>query len=145
MKVVADTGPLLAAANRRDKAHELGAALVTELGPDLLILDPVVVETDQLLRARVGGQAARLFLASIRDGEHTVVFLTPGLLRRAVEIDSRFADLDLGITDASVMAYAERHKLAILTFDFADFRATHPGKGFWRLVVDESRYQEATR
>lgn len=145
MKIVADTGPLVAAANRRDRAHALAALLITELGPDLLVLDPVVVETDQLLRARIGGEAARLFLDSMKKGEHTAVFLTPGLFRRAVEIDTRFSDLDLGITDASVMAYAERHRLPILTFDFADFRATRPEKGFWRLVVDEARYQEATQ
>jgi hypothetical protein len=42
------------------------------------------------------------------------------------------------------MAVAERQKLPILTFDFEDFRATRPSRGFWRLVVDESRYQDAT-
>jgi predicted nucleic acid-binding protein len=63
-------------------------------------------------------------------------------LRRAPAIDKRFADLDLGIADASVMAYAERHRLPILTFDFQHFRAARPGRGYWRLVVDEARYQE---
>lgn len=136
---------MVAAANQRDQAHALAAALVTELGPELLVLSPVVVEVDQLLRARVDQQAARLFLQAVSRGEHTVAFLTAGLFRRAVEIDARLADLRLGITDASVMAYAERHRLPILTFDFEDFRATSPEKGFWRLVVDESRYREATR
>lgn len=115
-----------------------------ELGRDLLIPDPVVVEVDQLLRARVGAHSARLFLQSASEGEHTVVFLTPALFRRAVEIDATYADLDMGIADASVMAYAERHRLPILTFDFEHFRAARPEKGFWRLVVDESRYREAT-
>jgi hypothetical protein len=43
------------------------------------------------------------------------------------------------------MAFAERHDLPILTFDFRDFRATAPERGDWRLVVDESRYLDATR
>ncbi len=144
MKVVADTGPLVAAANVRDEAHGLAAALVTELGRDLVVPDPVVVEADHLLRSRVGTQSARLFLAALVDGEHQVGFLTPALLRRAAEIDQRFAELDLGLADASVMAYAERHRLPILTFDFKHFRATKPTRGYWRLVVDEARYQEAT-
>jgi hypothetical protein len=41
------------------------------------------------------------------------------------------------------MAYAERHELPILTFDFHDFRAATPERGHWRLVVDEQRYRDA--
>jgi predicted nucleic acid-binding protein len=85
-----------------------------------------------------------MFLQAISAGEHTVAFLSQGLLRRAVEIDIRFSDLDLGLVDASVMAYAERHDLPILTFDFEDFRAAPPESGYWGLVIDESRYLEAT-
>lgn len=145
MRVLADTGPLVAAANSRDEAHGLAAALVTEIGRDLVVLDPVIVETDHLLRARVNSSAARLFLESLVQGEHRAAFLTPALLRRATEIDRRYGDLELGIADASVMAYAERHHLPILTFDFEHFRATKPAHGYWRLVVDEARYREAIR
>jgi predicted nucleic acid-binding protein len=145
VRVVADTGPPVAAANRRDRAHRLAAALVTRLGRDLVVPVPVMVETDQLLRARVGGGSAHLFLQGLAAGEHEVAFLSAGLLRRAVQIDSRYADLDLGLTDASVMAYAERHDVPILTFDFEDFRATTPARGHWRLVVDEARYRETAR
>lgn len=144
MNVVCDTGPLVAAANRRDRAHDLAAALVTRLGRELLVPDPVIVEVDQLLRHRVGLESARLFLSSIAAGEHEVSFLSAGLLRRAVEIDERYADLDLGFTDSVVMALAERKDLPVLTFDFEDFRATAPEGGHWRLVVDEARYREAT-
>ena len=144
MKVVADTGPLVAATNGRDRAHRLAASLVSELGRELMIPDLVLVEVDQLLRARVSKVAAKAFLAAISAREHEVAFLSQGLLRRAVEIDIRFSDLDLGLVDASVMAYAERHELPILTFDFEDFRAAPPKSGYWRLVVDESRYAEAT-
>ena len=145
MKVVCDTGPLVAAANRKDHAHGLAAALVTRLGRELLVPDPVIVEVDQLLRHRVSAEAARLFLSSMAQGEHMVTFLSPGLLRRAVEIDSRYRDLDLGFADSAVMAVAERTELPILTFDFQDFRATTPSRGHWKLVVDEARYREATQ
>ena len=143
MKVVCDTGPLVATADRRDPAHRLARGLVTGLGRDLLVPDPVVVETDEFLRRRAAGPAARRFLSAISAGEHALLFLTPGLLRRAVEIDARYQDLDLGLTDAAVMAFAERHDLPILTFDFRDFRATAPERGSWRLVIDEARYSDA--
>lgn len=105
---------------------------------------PVMVETDYMLRSRVGLRAAREFLSALVAGEHSTAFLTPGLLRRAAEIDARYAALDLGLVDAGVMAYAERHHLPVLTFDFEDFRAARPAKGHWRLVIDEARYAEAT-
>lgn len=145
MKVIADTGPLLAAANIRDEAHALASALVTELGRDLLVLDPVVVEADHLLRSRVGSEAARLFLRSLVEGDHRLAFATAGIIRRATELDARYADLDLGFVDGAIMAYAERHRLPILTFDFEHFRATKPSRGYWRLVIDEARYLNATR
>jgi predicted nucleic acid-binding protein len=113
LRVVADTGPLVAAANRKDRAHRLADVLVSELGRELIVPLPVAVEVDQLLRARVGTLVARAFLAALARGEHTVAYLSPGLLRRAVEIDSTHADLDLGLADASVMALAEREGLPI--------------------------------
>lgn len=143
MKVVADTGPLVAAANLRDRAHGLAAALVAELGRNLIVPEPVIVEVDWLLRSRVSGSAARAFLKAVAGGEHAAAFMTQGLLQRAAEFDQKYSDLNLGFVDSAVMAYAERHDLPIFTFDFEDFRATAPEKGFWRLVVDEKRYLEA--
>jgi predicted nucleic acid-binding protein len=144
VRVVADTAPLLAATNHRDEAHELATAVVAALGRELVVLDTVIAELDYLLRTRVSSDAARKFLSSLVAGELSTAYLSPGLLRRATEIDSRYAALDLGLVDASVMAYAERHDLPVLTFDFEDFRAAPPPSGHWRLVVDEARYAEAT-
>ena len=39
------------------------------------------------------------------------------------------------------MAYAERHDLPILTFDFRDFRATESARGPWRLVLSEEQLE----
>jgi len=130
--------------NRRDDAHALAAELVARIGRNLIVPEPVIVEVDQLTRARVGGHAARRFLAALDAGEHAVAYLSHGILHRAIEIDRRYGDLDLGLADTSVMALAERHRLPILTFDFAHFRATRPPSGYWRLVIDEARYADST-
>lgn len=130
--------------NRRDRAHDLATALVTGFGRDLVVPIPVIAEVDHLVRSRIGADAARAFLAALASGEHRVAEVTPGLLRRATEIDAQHADLDLGFVDAAVMAFAERSELSILTFDFQDFRATRPVHGHWRLVVDEAVYTRAT-
>lgn len=142
MKAVVDTGPLLAAADKRDRAHRLASALIKEFGRDLLVPDPVLVEVEQLLRSRVSTASAATFLASMAAGELQVAFLTPGLLNRAVEINAKFLDLSLGLVDASVMAVAERHDLPVLTFDFPDFRAAPPESGYWRLVVAEAAFAQ---
>jgi hypothetical protein len=142
--VVADTGPLLAAANVRDRAHGIAAELVARLGRRLVVPEPVIVEADHLLRARVGRRSAQLLLEALAAGEHEIGFATPALVRRAAELDRAYGDLDLGYCDGLVMAYAERHDAPVLTFDFAHFRATAPARGEWRLVLDEARYRAAT-
>ena len=72
---------------------------------------------------------------------HEIAFATQGLMRRAVELDTKYADLNLGLVDACVMAIAERHELPIFTFDFADFRATESASGPWRLAVGEDVFR----
>lgn len=143
--MVADTAPLVAAIDSRDRAHALAKSMVTRLGRRLVVPDGVAVEVDYFVRTRLTGTAARRFVRAMADGEVSVAFLTPGLLRRAAEIDEQYADLGLGLVDASVMAIAERHDLPILTFDFEHFRATRPAEGNWRLVVDEETFAAALR
>ena len=116
---------------------------MTRLGRDLIVPEAVIVEVDQLLRSRVGAHAARLFLGAMVAGDHRVAFSSVALLKRATEIDARFADLGLGLADASVMALAEPRNHPILTFDFEHFRAAPPRNGYWRLLIDESRYAQA--
>jgi predicted nucleic acid-binding protein len=141
---VGDTGPLVAALDKRDRAHVLSRRLLSEIGRGLILPATVLAEADFLLRRRVSGLAARALLRGAVAGEHSVHFLSASLLRRAAEIDSYFADLDLGLTDSSVMALAERENLPILTYDFEHFRATRPRDGYWRLVVSERQYAEST-
>lgn len=141
MTIVADTGPFLAAINARDEAHRLAASLVTAAGRELLVPDPVVTEVDQLVRQRVGGEAARRFLADLAAGVHERVPFGPTLFARAIDFDRRYADLGLGLVDASVMAVAAATNSAILTFDFTDFRAAPPTHASsWRLVLSEADY-----
>ena len=146
MPVVVDTGPLLSAINRKDEAHHLAAMLIEMSGRDLIIPDPVVVEVDHLARKHVGDEQTRLFLAALAAGTYTRGALTPTLFAEAVAIDRAYADLHLGLADASVMAFAAATGHAILTFDFADFRAAPPRSGgSWPLVIDEARFSMSVR
>lgn len=142
-KVLVDTGPLVAAVNQRETSHTLAAQLLAHLRRNAVVPAPVLVEADHLLRNRVSDKSARKFLNAIAGGEREVAYLTPGLLRRAVELDDQYADLNLGFVDTCVMAIAERHELPILTFDFVDFRATESANGPWPLLIGEDAFRSA--
>lgn len=143
MKILVDTGPLVSAIHKDDAAHDVAATALERLRRNAIVPSPVVVEVDHLARSRVGDTAARGFLKTLAGGGHQIAYLTAGLMRRAAELDSKYADLSLGFVDACVMAIAERHRLPILTFDFTDFRATESNTGPWRLAIDEHTYQQA--
>jgi len=145
ISAIGDTAPLVAAADRGSPSHAAIGGLVNELGRRLVILDVVLAEADYMLRKRVGAASARALLDAVARGAHSAAFLTPGLLSRAAELDTQYADLGLGLVDASIMAYAERHRLPILTFDFRDFRATTSAHGPWRLVLNEAQVIQAAR
>jgi predicted nucleic acid-binding protein len=142
-KILVDTGPLLAAFDRRDVAHGVAAPIIARLRRDAVVPTPVLVEVDHLLGMRAGRIAASRFLKATVRGERDIAYLSPAVMRRAVALNSRYADLDLGLVDTCVMAIAERHELPILTFDFADFRATESACGPWRLALDEHAFLNA--
>lgn len=146
MPVVADTGPLAAALNIRDEHHRFAAALVVQLQSEILVPEPVATEVDVLLRRKDQPTAARRFLSALRSGELRRTPLTDAAFARAVKIDERYADLDLGIVDASVMALAESTSAPVLTFDFEHFRATTDADSRpWRLIVDEDALERSRR
>jgi predicted nucleic acid-binding protein len=121
----------------------LAATLIAQLRRDAIVPAPVLVEVDHLARSRVGRGPARAFLNATVSGEREIAYLSPGLLRRAGEMEAQYADLSLGLVDTCVMAIAERHELPILTFDFTDFRATESASGPWHLAVEEHVYLNA--
>ena len=65
----------------------------------------VLAEVDDFLRDERG--AMRVFMRDLARGAFTYAAPTVGELTRAMEIDRRFADLGLGLVDASVVALAE--------------------------------------
>jgi predicted nucleic acid-binding protein len=141
MKVLVDTAPVVAAIHRGDSAHEMAKVAMRNLRRNAVLPSPVLVEADHLIRARSGPTAARLFLRAVARGHHEVAYMTANLLRRATELDDKYADLKLGFVDTSVMAIAERHEMPIFTFDFRGFRATESVRGPWPLAIDERTYE----
>jgi len=98
----------------------------------------VLAEVDYFLRDERRGM--QLFMQDLARGAFTYAPPSLGQLTRAMEIDLRFADLGLGLVDASVVALAESLDVRRLaTRDVRDFAAVRLRNGrAFDLVVHPS-------
>jgi len=107
---------------------------------NLFVPAPVTAEVDHLLGTRFGPRARRAFLDDLARRR----FESPALEARdyeaALELDRRYADLDVGLADLSIAVLARRlGTRRILTFDERHFRVLRPLEGgtFVLLPADE--------
>ena len=130
MAIIADSGAVYGLYDRRDAFYaSLRAAI--EKARDLIVLPaPTLGEIDYLLRVRLGNPALLRFLADIQEGAFVVESVTLADLRRCAALIERYRDLDLGLSDASVVAVADRYGTdRILTVDQRDFRVIRSARG----------------
>lgn len=122
--IVADTGAVVALIDRSDRHH--GALRkVYEADPLAWILPwAILPEVDYLLLRYIGAAVERVFVEDVAHGRYTVEWHTDRDLGRAAELNSRSADLELGLVDSVVLAVAERLRAdTIATLDVRDFAA----------------------
>jgi predicted nucleic acid-binding protein len=81
--------------------------------------------------------AMQTFVGDLRRGAFTYAPASIGHVMRAMEVDERFADLALGLVDASIVALAEYQGIRRLaTRDIRDFSAVRLRDGSaFELVV----------
>lgn len=129
MAVVCDTGAIYALYDADDTHHEsVRQAVEVEPGP-LFLPVALLTEIDYLLSTRLGSQAALDFIDSVIEGAFVVVPLFTDDLLRCRALVAQYADLPLGLADASVVAVAERLELQrLLTVDQRHFRTVRPAK-----------------
>lgn len=124
MTLVLDAGPLVALADRNDRWQPKVEELLRNEPGRLVVPAPVSAEADYLIGRRVGAGARRAFLADLAAGRFEVLGLDRGEHALAARLDERYADLDLGLADLSVLVIA--HRIAttrLATFDERHFRA----------------------
>ena len=125
--LVVDTGVLVAAAARRERRHAQCAELLTSAEPPLVAPVLVVTETAYFLTQRERTGAERAFAASIARGELVPERVEPADWDRIEELVEQYADLGLGIVDASVVAACERLGVTTLaTLDRRHFSVVRP-------------------
>jgi predicted nucleic acid-binding protein len=125
--LVVDAGPLVAAAATRDRNHERCVALLSQAARPLVVPGLVVTEVAYFLGDRIGHAAEQAFARSLRDGELLVEPVEPFDWTRIFELLGEYADLPLGIVDASVVAACERLAVTTLaTLDRRHFSVVRP-------------------
>lgn len=100
------TGPLLAAANRKDRRHADCVALLRSTSP-IRVPGPVIAEAGFTIGRIAGARTEASFLRSLSTDRYEILNPAPFELRRAADLVARYESLDLGTTDAIVMAMAE--------------------------------------
>jgi hypothetical protein len=90
-----------------------------ERGP-YLVPGGILAEIGYLIERRLGAAVLDAFVSDLEQRAFTLVD-TEDDLARMRELTGRYADLPLGLADASVIACAERHGGRVLTLDLRHF------------------------
>lgn len=130
MTVVIDAGPLVAFGDAEDPNFAAIDRLLRTIDGPLIVPAPVTAEVDYLLGRRVGHGPRRAFLADLAAGRFTAECLEREDYAAIRDLDSRYADLELGLADCAIVILAHRHKTNhIVSFDERHFRAVRPLQG----------------
>ena len=133
----ADTGGLLRGLARTRDGNPSFPEYEKILTSASLVIVPglVLAEIDYFLRENRG--AMRKLVAEIFDPatRYEYELPLPSDIVRALELDARFATLNLGLVDGTVAAVAERrHIYRVLTTDRRDFAAIRVGPRLTRAL-----------
>lgn len=129
MTSLVDAGGLVALADRRDRFHPMFRHLLDRGARDELLIIPITVlpEVDHLVTQRAGAHVAIDVLRRIIASDAHVEHLVPGDLERILELTRQYADANIGLVDASLVAVAERLGVRrILTLDRRHFGPIRP-------------------
>jgi predicted nucleic acid-binding protein len=128
--VVIDAAPLVALADHNEPQREaILQALKAEPGA-LIVPAPTTAEIDYLLGQRFGQPARAAFLHDLAAGRFTVACLEREDYPIISDLDTRYADLQLGLADCSLVVLASRYETTrIVSFDERHFRAVTPLQG----------------
>jgi uncharacterized protein len=140
--IVLDTSGLLAAYGQ-DLTGHMRVTEVLRADPGPLILSPfVLAELDYLVVTRAGVVAELTVLRDVAVGVYRLAGFSSRDVAEAAAVAERYADLKLGLADASVAVLAARFGTTrVLTFDQRHFRAMTPlqGGSFTLLPADDDQ------
>ena len=134
-----DTGGLYAALDANEALHGRAVAALVAATPPRVVSPFVLAELDYLIASRVGHQAQMALIDEVARGAYQLELFSSEDVGHAKRIMERYADLRIGLADASVVVLANRHRtLELLCTDERHFRGLRGtgGKPFRLLPSD---------
>lgn len=123
MKGIADTGFLVAFANRNDRHHQWALRVAERVTEPLLTCEAVLAETAFHL------QSVPLVLAMLREGLVTLAFDCRDHLPQLMMLADRYADRRPDLADLCLIRMSELHpRHSVITVDRQDFRVYRRNK-----------------
>ena len=117
MKGLADTGFLVAFANRNDRFHDWAVSVASDATAPLLTCEPVLAETAFHLRS------VQITLDMIRSGLIELAFDCNDHLVPLAALARRYADRRPDLADLCLVRMSELHpRHSVVTVDRRDFR-----------------------
>ena len=127
--IVIDSSVIYALLDRNDRNHQQAAEWYLAARPALATTPLILAEVDHLAGTRAGFKAQAAFRGDIVAGAYEINWWSQAA-KECVEIAERYADLGVGLADASLVALATRLGVVdIATYDERHFRAMRPDKG----------------
>ena len=143
MALICDTSGICALYDVDDGQHEATRRIVERETGSLFLPVVLLAEIDCLLQSRLGADAALDFIEAVANDEFKLIPLTLTLpdLERCVELLTQYRDLEIGLSDATVVAAAERPLTArLLSHDQRHFRAIQP-RGLNHFILLPADYE----
>jgi hypothetical protein len=137
--ILVDTSAVLQLVSSTGLLHEDVHRIVDELAGPFLLSPFVLAELDYMLGKRHGQASQLALLGEVVEGAYELAEFSGSDVERAAAVMRRYADLRVGLADASIVVLAERHgSTDVLTFDRRHFRAMRgPGGRPFRLLPDD--------
>jgi predicted nucleic acid-binding protein len=137
--ILVDTSAVLQLASSTGQRHEDVLRVVRELDGPFLLSPFVLAELDYVLSERHGQEKRLALLAQVIEGAYELAEFGRADVEAARAVMEMYADLRVGLADASLVVLAEKNRTPdLLSFDHRHFRAMRgPGGRPFRLLPDD--------
>ncbi len=134
--IILDTSGLLAALDASQRHHVAAVAALRAADPPWVLSPFVLAELDYLLATRAGESAERALLSEVGRGVYRLESFQPDDIAVAERVIAKYAALEIGLADASIVVLAARYGVRdLLTLDQRHFRAIRgPGSRPFRIL-----------
>jgi predicted nucleic acid-binding protein len=137
--ILVDTSAAMHLASSTSDRHEDVLRVVGQMDGPFLLSPFVLAELDYMLIERHGQEKQLALLSHVADGSYELAEFGRHDVKAARDVMNRYADLRVGLADASIVVLAEKHSTTdVLTFDHRHFRAMRgPAGRPFRLLPDD--------